>query len=359
MTDTTRDTHKVTEATAGAPATVDGGISMTDVLDRSGEPVSTAGVPGGGQPVQAVQGRTPIQLALARLRHDKVALGALVVIILLVLVAAGAGVISALIGHGPNQQFRQIGLSPQGIPVGPSATFLLGTDQSGRDILVRVLYGARISLLIGLVATSIALVVGTSIGLVAGFIGGRTDGVLSRIIDIFLSFPFLITALTLVTLNKDANGQPRINPVLVVTLVISLFSWTFFARLVRGQVLSLREREFVEAARSLGASTSRIMRVDVLPNLVAPVIVYATLQIPINIVAEATLSFLGVGVLPPTSSWGNMLFDAQNSGLYIVAPWFLLAPGVALLITVLAFNLLGDGLRDALDPRSARTMAKA
>jgi ABC-type dipeptide/oligopeptide/nickel transport system permease subunit len=139
-------------------------------------------------------------------------------------------------------------------------------------------------------------------------------------------------------------------------IVISLFTWTFFARLVRGQVLSLREREFIEAARSLGASNWRIMRVDLLPNLVAPLIVYATLQIPLNIVFEATLSYLGVGVKPPTPSWGNMINDAQSSSFYQTQPAFLLGPGIALLLTVLAFNLLGDGLRDALDPRAARTL---
>jgi peptide/nickel transport system permease protein len=321
--------------------------------------LTTPGVPG-GVPVAPVDiiGRTPLALAWARLRNDRVALGAGVLLVLLVLLAVLAPLVSHLVGHGPDQQFRENGLDPSGLPVGPSGTFLLGTDNNGRDVLVRTLYGARISLLIGVVSTAIALVVGTTIGLIAGFLGGRTDGVLSRVIDIFLSFPFLVTALTLVTLNNDANGQPRLNPVILVMAVIAIFSWTYFARLVRGQVLSLREREFVEAARSLGASPLRIMRVDILPNLVAPVIVFSTLQVPVNIVLEATLSFLGVGVRVPTASWGNMLSDAQASGVYTVAPWFLLGPGVALLLTVLGFNLLGDGLRDALDPRSSRTMAK-
>ena len=306
----------------------------------------------------AVEARTPMALAFARLRHDRVAIGAAVLLVILILLAICAPLVAKLTGHGVNQQLPSEGLTPDGFPVTPNSSFLLGADQLGRDVLVRTLYGARISLLVGIVATAIALVVGTIVGVIAGFVGGRTDTVLSRVIDIFLSFPFLVTALTLVALNRDAQGQPRTNPIILVMVVISLFTWTFFARLIRGQVLSLREREFIEAARSLGASNRRIMMVDLLPNLVAPMIVYATLQIPLNIVFEATLSYLGVGVRPPTPSWGNMINDAQSSAFYQTQPAFLLGPGIALLLTVLAFNLLGDGLRDALDPRSSRTMAK-
>jgi peptide/nickel transport system permease protein len=309
-------------------------------------------------PTTAVAGRTPWQLAVSRLRSDRLAIGAAVLLVVLIALALLAPVFAHITGHGPNQQFRQTGLTPDNFPVGPNGTFWLGADQNGRDVFIRTLYGARISLLVGVTATAAALVVGTFVGLVAGFFGGRTDTVLSRIIDIFLSFPFLVVALTLVVLNKDASGQPKISPVLVIIGIIALFGWTYFARLVRGQVLSLREREFVEAARSLGASSWRIMAVDVLPNLVAPVTVYATLQIPVNVILEATLSFLGVGVQAPTASWGSMLEDAQNSGTFTVAPWFLLSPSVALLLTVLAFNLVGDGLRDALDPRAARVLRR-
>jgi peptide/nickel transport system permease protein len=334
-----------------------------DTLDTA-EPTGTKRVDAAGEkqpePAQrrSVQARTPLQLAFARLKRDKVAIGAAVLLVILILLAIFAPLVAKIVGHGPNEQLPSEGLTPDGFPVTPNGSFLLGADQLGRDVLVRTLYGARVSLLVGIVATAIALVVGTVVGLIAGFIGGKTDTVLSRVIDIFLSFPFLVTALTLVALNRNPQGQPRANPVLLVMLVIALFTWTFFARLVRGQVLSLREREFIEAARSLGASNWRIMRVDLLPNLVAPLIVYATLQIPLNIVFEATLSYLGVGVRPPTASWGNIIFDAQSSGFYQTQPAFLLGPGVALLLTVLAFNLLGDGLRDALDPRAARTLAR-
>ena len=321
-------------------------------------PDGTGGArPESAQPA-AVEARTPLALAMARLRRDKVALAAGVLLVVLILLALCAPLVAKLTGHGVDEQLPSEGLTPDGFPVTPNSSFLLGADQLGRDVLVRTLYGARVSLLVGVVATAIALVVGTAVGVVAGFVGGRTDTVLSRVIDIFLSFPFLVTALTLVALNRDAQGQPRANPIILVMIVISLFTWTFFARLVRGQVLSLREREFIEAARSLGASTRRIMFVDLLPNLVAPIIVYATLQIPLNIVFEATLSYLGVGVRPPTPSWGNMINDAQSSSFYQTQPAFLLGPGIALLLTVLAFNLLGDGLRDALDPRSSRALAK-
>jgi peptide/nickel transport system permease protein len=334
--------------------------SGPDTLDTADHAGGTDEPSGGGAPAsrpgKAVEARSPLQLATARLRRDRVALGAGVVLVVLILLAIGAPLVAKLTGHGVNQQFPDSGLTPDGFPVTPNGSFLLGADQLGRDVLVRTLYGARVSLLVGVVATAVSLVVGTTVGLIAGFVGGRTDTLLSRIIDIFLSFPFLVTALTLVALNRDAHGQPRINPVLLVMVVIALFTWTFFARLVRGQVLSLREREFIEAARSLGSSNWRIMTVDLLPNLVAPIIVYATLQIPLNIVFEATLSYLGVGVRPPTPSWGNMINDAQGSAFYQTQPAFLLGPGIALLLTVLAFNLLGDGLRDALDPQAARTL---
>ncbi len=332
---------------------------MTSDVQLTGPGIGEQAAIPGGLPPGPVAGRSTLQLALARLRRDKVALVAGIVVLLLVALAIGAPAIAALTGHGRDQQFRTTGLSPDGFPVAPSSRFLLGTDQQGRDVLVRTLYGARVSLVVGVVATAVAALIGTTVGLIAGFVGGKTDTVLSRIIDIFLSFPFLLTALTLLTLNHDAvTGGTRHSPLLIVSGIIALFSWTYFARLVRGQVLSLREREFVEAARSLGAGPLRIMLVDVLPDLIGPVLVFVTLQIPVNVVLESTLSFLGVGVVAPTPTWGNMLSDAQSSGFYLTAPWFLLSPTVGLLITVLAFNLLGDGLRDALDPRAARTMAR-
>jgi peptide/nickel transport system permease protein len=294
-----------------------------------------------------IEGRSPARLAWERLRRDRAAMVSFVVIVLIALVAIGAPLLSALVGHGPNDQYRDIGLTPQGLPKGPSSTFLLGTDDLGRDLLVRIAYGSRISLLVGVVSTLISVVFGVVVGVVAGYLGGRVDTVIALIIDVVLSIPFLLAGIAIVSI---------VGPSLTVTIiVIAFFSWSSIARIVRGQVLSIREREYVEAARSLGASDWRIMFVDVLPNVLAPVIVYTTLLIPLAIVSEATLSFLGLGVPAPTATWGGMLDGSLQ--YYRVAWWYLLFPGLALLITTLAFNIFGDGVRDAFDPRTDRLFA--
>jgi peptide/nickel transport system permease protein len=295
-------------------------------------------------PAREIEGRSPFRLALRRLRRDKVAMISLAVILLIVLMAIFAPVFTAITGHGPNDQYRTIGLTPDGLPRGPNSTFWLGTDDLGRDVLVRIAYGARVSLLVGVLATAITVVVGVVLGLAAGFLGGIVDTILARLIDVVLSVPFLLVAIALVSVT---------GPSLTITvLVIGFFSWASVARIVRGQVLSLREREFVEAARSLGAGDTRIMFVDILPNVLAPVIVYTTLLIPVVIVTQATLSFLGLGLAPPTADWGGMISESQN--YYTTAWWFILFPGLALLTTTLAFNLFGDGVRDAFDPRADR-----
>ncbi|GAA3090908.1 peptide/nickel transport system permease protein [Kribbella aluminosa] len=294
---------------------------------------------------KVIEGRSPFALAMRRLRKDKVAMISLVVIVLIVLMALLAPLFAAITGHPPNEQYRSIGLTPDGLPRGPNGTFWLGTDDLGRDILVRIAYGARISLLVGVIATAITVAIGVVLGLAAGFLGGITDTILARLIDVVLSVPFLLVAIALVSVT---------GPSLTVTvLVIGFFSWASVARIVRGQVLSIREREYVEAARSLGAGDARIMYVDVLPNVIAPVIVYSTLLIPVVIVTQATLSFLGLGLAPPTADWGGMISASQN--YYTTAWWFIMFPGLALLVTTLAFNLFGDGVRDAFDPRGDRS----
>jgi ABC-type dipeptide/oligopeptide/nickel transport system permease subunit len=263
-------------------------------------------------------------------------------------VAIFAPVFALITGHDPNTQYRDIGLTPDGLPRAPNSTFWLGTDDLGRDILVRIAYGARISLLVGVAATALTVIVGVVVGLAAGYLGGVVDTILARVIDVILSVPFLLVAIALVSVT---------GPSLTITvLVIGFFSWASVARIVRGQVLSLREREFIEAARSLGAGDGRIMFVDILPNVLAPVIVYTTLLVPVVIVTQATLSFLGLGLPPPTADWGGMISESQN--YYTTAWWFIIFPGLALLITTLAFNLFGDGVRDAFDPRSDRLMAR-
>jgi len=296
---------------------------------------------------QETEGRTPLQLAWDRIRHDRVSMISLGFVVLLCLVAIFAPLLTAIIGHGPNTQYPNTGLQITGLPVAPGQSgFLLGTDDLGRDVLSRIIYGARVSLEVGVGATAMSLALGTVLGMFSGYYGGWIDAVLAQLMNILLSFPVLLFALALV-----ARFGPSL---LLVLLVVAFFSWPYIARLVRGQVISLREREFVESARELGAGDLRIMFVHIAPNLMALALVYATLLIPVNIVTEATLSYLGLGVQAPTASWGNMIAEVQNGDLYTTAWWFLVFPCLALFLTTLSFNLLGDGLRDVLDPRHGR-----
>lgn len=296
-----------------------------------------------------IEGRSPWRLVADRLRRDRVGMAAVIAIVIIIVLALAAPLIAQLIGHASEAQFRDTGLSESGMPVAPGATFLFGTDGLGRDVFVRVLYGARISLFAGVVSTGMAIVVGVFVGLLSGYFGGVVDHVLARTMDVLLSFPFLVVAIALVSV---------VGPSLTISIaLIAFFSWAGVGRIVRGQVLSLREAEYVQAARSLGASDWRIMFVDILPNVLAPVIVFTTLLIPGAIVAESTMSFLGLGVVPPTATWGNML--AEAIAYYRVAWWFVVCPGVALLVTTVAFNLLGDSVRDALDPRHQTLIAPA
>jgi peptide/nickel transport system permease protein len=304
---------------------------------------------------RAIAARSPLQLFWRRLRRDKVAMAALAFIVLLVLVAVLAPLIVKLLGQpDPNTQ-STAALDDFGLPSGPSSDHLFGVDQIGRDVFSRTLYGARVSLQVALLATALIVIIGTVVGMVAGFYRGWVDTLLSRAMDVMLAFPVLLLALGLGAACSFGGGclGGAIQPGLpVVIFVIVLAQWPYFARIIRGQVLSLREKEFIEAARSLGASNTRIIFREILPNLLAPIIVYTTLIIPTNILFEAALSFLGVGVQPPTATWGAMIAEATN--IFDIAWWFMLAPGIALVLTVLAFNLIGDGLQDALNPKSDR-----
>lgn len=227
---------------------------------------------------------------------------------------------------------------------GPSLEHLLGTDQFARDILSRLLYGARISLFIALVAVSIALAIGTLLGAVAGFLGGWIDSIVMRIVDMVLAFPRLVLLIAVIALFQPSLG--------VIVVVLGLTQWPQMARIVRGEVLTLREREFIEAGRVLGFSRVRIVGRHVIPNILAPVFVVAALGIGDTIILEAILSFLGLGVQAPTASWGGMVADGRSH--LLGAWWITTVPGLAIVFTVLAFNLLGDGFRDALDPRLRR-----
>lgn len=289
----------------------------------------------------AVEARSPWALAWWRLRRDRAAVISAAVIALLVLMAVCAPLVAHLTGHGPNTQYPSIGLTADGLPRGPNSTFLLGTDSLGRDLLVRAFYGARVSLAVGLAASISAVVLGTAVGLAAGFAGGKVDAVLSRLTDTFLSFPDLLAAIAISSVAGPGIG--------VVIATIAVLSWGGVARVVRGQVLSIREKEYVEAARAIGTRPGRIMFADVLPNIISPILVMTTLRVPSAIVLEAALSFLGIGVIPPTATWGGMLSGAVD--YYQTAWWYLLVPGVLLLAATLSFNMLGDSIRDALDPK--------
>jgi peptide/nickel transport system permease protein len=308
-------------------------------------------------PIEApVKGKTPWQLFWSRFKKDKAALLGLGMVILLVVLALIAPLFVRITGHGPNELFSREMTDEFGLPKGPNKDFWFGADRPGRDVFVRVIYGARTSLLVAIVATGFAVLFGTILGTMAGYFGGKIDTLISRTIDVILSLPILLFAIGIAAAcGATATGclGGLIKPGLgVVIFIIALFSWPYIARIVRGNTLSIREKEFIEAARSLGAGNVRIMFREVLPNLVAPIIVYATLIIPNNILFEAALSFLGLGVPQTTPSWGRMLADAAP--IFDVAWWLMVFPGAFLIATTLAFNLLGDGLRDAFDPRSDR-----
>lgn len=287
-------------------------------------------------------------------RERSVRIGASIVILMLS-AALLAPLAAFLSGHGPTDQFPDVALDEMGLPVGPSLAFLLGADGNGRDVFVRTLYGAQVSLLVGIPATTAAMIIGTIIGTISGFFAGRVDRIVSQAIDVAMSFPFVVTALSLLSLNRGDQGLPLISPVLVVILVITLFSWTYFARLSRGLVLELRTSPMVEASLVVGASKARIIVLDILPNILPTLLVYWAVQLPANIVAEATLSFLGVGIQAPVPSWGNMIAEAQRTSLYQDQPWFLAGPGLALFLTVVGFNTLSAGLRSVLDPHQRRS----
>ncbi|MBE3590558.1 MAG: ABC transporter permease [Firmicutes bacterium] len=287
---------------------------------------------------------TQWRTAWRRFARNRFALAGGAIALLLVVVAVLAPVLAP---HDPAEQFAD-GLTAQGLPVPStlphSTKFILGTDQLGRDLLSRIIWGARVSMTVGVLANAIAVGTGLAVGAVAGYVGGRTGDVLMRITDIVMAFPTLLLAVALVAILKPS--------IWVIIFVIGAVYWTWIARVVYGEVRVLREAEFVQAARSLGASTLTILWRHILPHLIPTAIVWGSLGIATNVMLEATLSYLGIGVQPPTPSWGGMIQQGQN--FYRTAPWLIIYPGLAIMLTVLSFNLLGDGLRDALDPRQKR-----
>ena len=305
---------------------------------------------------KAIAGRSLRQIAWRRLKSDKVAIAGGITVIILIVLAFAAPLLSRWFGH-PIDEYHIDQIDPAiGVPVRPwggiSSEFLLGVEPtSGRDVFSRILYGAQTSLSVAFLSALVSTVIGVIFGLAAGYVGGWVDAVVSRVMDFLLAFPQLLFAIALVSVLPDTlfGFGDRWSRVLVLVGVIGFFGWPYIGRIVRGQTLSLREREFVEASMSLGARAPRILFRELLPNLAAPILVYATLIIPTNILTEAALSFLGVGIPPPNPSWGGMLSDAVS--YYQSDPMYMIVPGVMIFITVLAFNLFGDGLRDALDPK--------
>ena len=275
-----------------------------------------------------------------RFRRDKFAMIGVAIIIVLVAVAILAPWIAP---HDPTKQYDE-GITMQGMPVGPSSQFWLGTDTLGRDLLSRLMYGARVSLVVGVCANGFALILGVVFGLTAGYFRGGTETALMRVTDVMMAFPIYLLAVALVSVLEPSLG--------ILILVIGIVYWTPMTRVIHGEVLSIREKEFVDAARLTGCTNRRILFRHILPHLVAPIIVYTSLGIATTILFEATLSYIGLGVQPPTPSWGQMIAEGQD--YYLSAPHLVIYPGLAIMITVLAFNLVGDGLRDAFDPHQRR-----
>jgi len=308
-----------------------------------------------------VVGLSPARLGLQRFRRDRVARIAFYVVVFYVSVAVFAPVICRILNIDPYELDRDAindyGL-PRGFLGGVSFDHPLGVEPgTGRDILARLIYGARISLMIGTLGTMITTAMGVTLGMVAGLGRGFVDALISRLGDVTLTFPSLLLLIALsqpLTQRLESLGVPEGNPARItyILFVLSIFGWVYMARLIRGQVLSMREREFVEAARSIGASTRHIIFRELLPNLWPQIIVFVSLSLPAYAATEATLSYLGVGLYAPASSWGIMLGDSVK--YYRADPAYLFIPGLTLMVLVLAFNLLGDGLRDAFDPRSDR-----
>ena len=326
-------------------------------------PIDVAG-PGGPSPEapttvagKAIEGRSLGRIAWMRLRRDKVAMAGGIIVVFLILVA----IFGPFLVQNPNTYHANLIDPVYSRPIGSfggiSLAHPFGVEPvTGRDMLSRTVNGARVSLLIAFLSTALAVGIGVFMGVVAGFFGGWVDAVIARAMDVFLAFPLLVFAIALVGVIPGSAFGLSGNALRIALLVfvIGFFAWPYMGRIIRGQTLSLREREFVDAARSIGARGPYILSRELLPNLVGPILVYSTLLIPTNILFEAALSYLGVGIIPPQPSWGGMLSDAVSNGFYSTDPMYMIIPGLAIFITVMAFNLFGDGLQDALDPRGTR-----
>ncbi len=312
---------------------------MTDTIVPDARPDPAPAAP---QAVTPAKGRSLWDDAVRRLRRNPAAMTSLYVVIVLVFLAAfGPMIWRAMSGADVEMIFRENVGAPPGVGM-----HWLGTDTEGRDMVARLLFGLRISLLVGVAATAVALTIGVVWGAVAGFLGGAVDSVMMRLVDVLYAIPFIFLVIVLMTVVRTED--PASNLILIF-MAIGAVEWLTMARIVRGQTIALRRREFVEAARAAGAGPIAIVFRHIVPNVLGPVVVFATLNVPVIILAESFLSFLGLGVQEPLTSLGSLISDGANN--MVDAPWLLIAPALTMLITLLALNFLGDGLRDALDPK--------
>jgi ABC-type dipeptide/oligopeptide/nickel transport system permease subunit len=316
----------------------------------------------GGEVSRTVIGRSPNEIVWRRFRTDRVAFVGFLIIVFVTAVALCAPIIANLVGHGPRDSYVFEMTGNFGVPKGPTlhspaGMFLFGADPVARDLLVRIAYGLRTSLQIAILSTFVSCALGVGLGLLAGYYRGKVDAVISRLTDVFFTLP---TLLLMLGINAACGAQPKGQECLggllkpgipVLVFVLSVFGWPYLTRVIRGQVLSLREKEFIEAARSLGASDWNIMTRHILPNVLGTIIVIATLTIPSVVLVEAGLSFLGLGLPPTVASLGGQIEVATN--IYRVAWWAMAFPGLALIMLTIGFNLVGDALRDAFDPRTS------
>lgn len=303
----------------------------------------------------AVEGTSLWKDAWRRLLRNKLAVfGLIVVAIVTVASLAGPTIIQRITGHAPDYIPNDAALirsfPPFTAPDGSFAwTHPMGTDKQGRDLLALVLQGGQVSLMVGIISTLMSLIIGVSFGAIAGYLGGRIDNIMMRLVDVLYAVPYIVLVIVLLSLFKSQTARGQLT---LLFVALGAVSWLTMARIVRGQVLSLKNQDFVMAARATGVSTPRIIFRHIVPNTLGPVIVYATLTIPTVMLTEAFLSYLGFGVQPPLASWGSLASEGiQNIGIF---PWQLICPGLTMALTLFSFNFLGDGLRDALDPQSSR-----
>jgi len=282
----------------------------------------------------AEKGLSPWKLGLDRLKKNKLAMLGLIILFITIVVSIFAPIITG---------YDRDAIDTANSYKAPSAEHWLGTDELGRDTFTRLIYGGRISLSVGLVSTGISVVIGVLLGAIGGYHGGITDNIIMRVVDIFMCFPFFLIAIVIAAILGPSIWN--------VMIISGILSWTGIARIVRAEVLSLKQREFIEAAKALGLNSRDIIIKHIIPNIMAVIIVYATLGIARGIISEAGLSFLGLGVKPPTPSWGNMLASAQSMRSLRLHWWLWIPPGLMVFLTILSINFLGDGLRDALDPK--------